>query len=88
MKAIGIIPCFNEEGNIAAVLTELRQQCPELSILVVDDASTDQTSQTAERLIPGQTLRLPLNLGVGGAIQTGLKFALQNDFSFAIKIDG
>ncbi len=88
MKAIGIIPCFNEEGNIAAVVTELQQQCPELSILVVDDASTDRTSQVAESLIPGQTLRLPLNLGVGGAMQTGLKFALQNDFSFAIKIDG
>jgi len=88
MKAIGIIPCFNEEGNIAAVVTELQQQCPELSILVVDDASTDRTSQVAEGLIPGQTLRLPLNLGVGGAMQTGLKFALQNDFSFAIKIDG
>ncbi len=88
MKAIGIIPCFNEEGNIAAVVTELRQQCPELSILVVDDASTDHTCRVTESLIPGQTLRLPLNLGVGGAMQTGLKFALQNDFSFAIKIDG
>lgn len=86
-KRIAILPAFNEEQAIGRVIDEIRAVDPDLEIVVVDDGSTDRTSSlaSARGVI---VLRLPFNLGIGGAVQTGYLYALENDFEIAIQIDG
>ena len=83
---IVIIPAFNEEKNLPNVLSELKEYDPSLSIVVVDDGSTDRTAQVARKLHVN-VLELPFNLGIGGAVQTGLKYACKNGFEIAIQVD-
>jgi len=83
-----IIPCFNEATNIARVIDELVPYSEHLEIVVVNDASTDRTSETARKTEKATVLDLPANLGVGGAVQTGLKYAKSMQYSYAVKFDG
>src|SRR5213596_3043370 len=87
MPGIAIVPAFNEEGSIARVIEEIRAYDPELRIVVVDDGSTDRTAEAA-RAADAMVLRLPFNLGIGGAVQTGLRYAHENGFEFAVRVDG
>ena len=82
-----IVPAFNEAGNITAVIADIRSHRPEAAIVVVDDGSTDDTL-TIARSLKVTALRLPVNLGIGGAVQTGLKYAVRNGFDFAVQFDG
>jgi len=82
-----IIPAFNEAASIAAVVADVRNHYPAASIVVVDDGSSDQTAATAAAA-GGGVLRLPVNLGIGAAVQTGLIFAWRNGFDFAVQVDG
>lgn len=87
MKILLIIPAFNEAQNLPTLLMELRQRYGQYNIVVVDDASTDQTAQVAgSHGIP--VLRLPANLGIGGAVQTGFKYAVRNGYDIAVQLDG
>jgi glycosyltransferase involved in cell wall biosynthesis len=81
-----IIPCYNEEASIGAVLKEIAQTGRGYHTLVVDDGSTDATSAVASPHSP--VARLPQNLGIGGAVQTGIKYAARNAYDFCIQIDG
>ncbi len=83
---IVIVPAFNEEKNLPQVLRELRKYDPMLTILVIDDGSTDRTAETAKNL-QAEVLRLPFNLGIGGAVQTGLKYAQEYRYNIAIQVD-
>lgn len=83
-----IIPCFNEAACIATVLAELRDQQREAEILVIDDASADKTASLAESAEKTTVISLPINLGVGGAVQTGLIYSYSAGDSFAVKFDG
>jgi glycosyltransferase involved in cell wall biosynthesis len=85
MKILAIIPAFNEAGNIHAVLDDLR--CFDGDVLVVNDGSTDETAAVAKGL-GAQVVSHPFNLGIGGTIQTGLKFARENGYDLAIQFDG
>ena len=87
MRAIALVPAFNEEGTIASVVAELRAYDAELEILVVDDGSHDRTAAVA-RAAGARVLRLPFNLGIGGAVQTGFRYAFENDFDLAVRVDG
>lgn len=87
-KIFVIIPCHNEQGNIGRVIEEVAEFNKDFRIIVIDDGSTDHTAEAAKRTGKSTVLVLPVNLGVGGAVQTGFKFALQNNSSFAIKLDG
>jgi glycosyltransferase involved in cell wall biosynthesis len=87
MPGIAIVPALNEEGSIARVIAEIRANDPELRIVVVDDGSADRTAEAA-RAAGATVLRLPFNLGIGGAVQTGLRFAHENRFEFAVRVDG
>lgn len=88
-----IIPCYNEEGNIKELLNEIEvltnsNTSFEWKIVVVNDCSTDKTSSEANEYKNTVVLNLPVNLGVGGAVQTGLIYAANNKADYAIKVDG
>lgn len=87
MRRVAILPAFNEEAAIGRLIDEIRAVDPDLEIVVVDDGSTDGTSGLA-RARGVVVLRLPFNLGIGGAVQTGYLYALENDFDVAVQIDG
>ncbi len=86
MKILGVIPCYNESPHISDLLAELTQLYPEIDFLVVDDGSQDDSYQRA--LEHGKAIRLAANLGIGGAVQTGLRYAHQNSYDYALQIDG
>ena len=87
MKILIIIPAYNEEASIPGVLRDLREHVPSVDVLVVNDGSRDATSRTA-RAIGVKVLDLPFNLGIGGAVQAGYLYALQNGFDVAVQFDG
>lgn len=87
MKILVIIPAYNEEESILNVITKLNRDMEQADYVVVNDCSTDAT---IERLQESEAsyLNLPVNLGIGGGVQTGYKYALLNDYDIAIQIDG
>jgi glycosyltransferase involved in cell wall biosynthesis len=87
LRTIAIVPAFNEEGSLGTVLEEIRAADPELEIVVVDDGSTDATASVAA-LADVAVVRLPFNVGIGGAVQTGYQYALEHGFDVAIQVDG
>jgi len=82
-----IIPAYNEEGAIVGLLDELKRYVPELDIIVINDGSTDSTALLA-RKSEVTVLDLPCNLGVGGAVQTGFRYAYDLGYQCVIRIDG
>ena len=87
MRKAAIVPAYNEAGSIRTVISEIRAADPDVHIVVVDDGSTDSTFEQASTA--GVTvLRLPYNLGIGAAVQTGLQYANTHDFEVAVQIDG
>jgi glycosyltransferase involved in cell wall biosynthesis len=87
LRRIALVPAYNEEASLARVIGEIRAYDPELAIVVVDDGSTDRTSLVA-RAEGAHVLRLPFNVGIGGAVQTGYQYALEHGFDLAIQVDG
>ena len=82
-----IIPAFNEEEAVGDVVSSVIEALPTAHVLVVDDGSRDGTALSAE--VAGATvLSLPVNLGIGGAVQAGYRYSLQHGFQMAIQIDG
>jgi glycosyltransferase involved in cell wall biosynthesis len=87
MRKLAIVPAYNEEGSVALVVAAINEHAPGFDVLVVDDGSTDRTRSRAEQA--GATvLQHPFNLGIGGAVQTGFKYASRNGYEVAVQIDG
>lgn len=87
MKLLVIIPAYNEQGNIQKTLEDLRENCPEADVIVVNDCSEDRTLPILkEEKIP--YLDLPVNLGIGGGVQDGYLYAEQNGYDIAVQFDG
>ena len=86
-RRIAIVPARNEAGAIAGVIDELRAFDPGLDVVVVDDGSTDLTADVAAAR-GAAVVRLPFNLGIGGAVQTGFKYALEHGYQVAVRLDG
>ncbi|AFH59672.1 glycosyltransferase family 2 protein [Paenibacillus caseinilyticus] len=90
-KALIIIPAFNEQGNIAPLLKSLlainKVHGVDVDVLVINDCSKDNTSKISKEC-GVKVVDLPCNLGIGGAVQTGYKFAASFNYQFAIQIDG
>ncbi|MFE4466971.1 glycosyltransferase family 2 protein [Oerskovia sp. NPDC056781] len=82
-----VVPAWNEQEALPGVLDELHAALPQADYLVVNDGSTDQTSAVARR---GRTmvLDLPVNLGVGGAMRAGYKFAARRGYDVVVQVDG
>lgn len=85
-RVLLIIPCFNEQESIVPLLAEISQFCPGHEVLVIDDGSLDDTFRVAQAKAP--TISLVRNLGIGGAVQTGIKYAQRHNFDFCVQIDG
>jgi len=83
-----IVPAFNEEKNIVEVIRELKELEPAPDVLVINDGSLDATGSLAKKTKKALVIDLPNNLGIGGAVQTGFKFAARNNYLFAIQFDG
>ncbi len=91
MRVLFVVPALNEEGTLPAVVAEIRDaakaQGLDAEVLVVDDGSVDRTSRVAHDA-GARVLRLCRNLGIGGAVQCGLRVALREGFDVAVQIDG
>lgn len=91
MKIAAIVPAYNEEKAITAVVNDILQTAQSqnlyIAVIVVNDCSKDTTSEIISKL-NCIALNLPVNLGIGGAVQTGFKYAFENGFDYAIQIDG
>ncbi|HEY5223789.1 MAG TPA: glycosyltransferase family 2 protein [Microbacteriaceae bacterium] len=85
-RTLIVLPAFNEEQSVGAVVNEVFTKLPGVACLVVDDGSRDRTSATAT-LAGARVATLPFNLGVGGAMRTGFRYALENDFDVVVQID-
>lgn len=85
-RTLIIIPALNESGSIADVVGEVRGELPGVDVLVVDDGSTDRTAAVAAAA-GAKVAKLPYNLGVGGAMRLGYRYARDHDYEVAIQID-
>lgn len=87
MKTLIIIPCYNEEVNIEFVVERLKRVYPQGDYLVVNDCSTDGSEGV---LIKNEYnyVNLPVNLGIGGGVQSGFLYAVQNGYDIAVQMDG
>ena len=87
LRRVAIVPARNEEACVGSVVAEIRAFDPDMEILVVDDGSGDRTAAVA-RAAGARVVRLPFNLGIGGAVQTGFRYALEHGFQLAVRLDG
>lgn len=85
-RVLIVLPALNEEHNVEKVVAEVRQQLPTAGILVVDDGSTDATASRA-RAGGAEVARLAINLGVGGAMRTGFRYALRHGYDIVVQVD-
>ncbi len=87
MKVLIIIPAYNEQENILSTVNKIKEYSEELDYIVINDGSTDNTEKI---LIENNIKHIKLinNLGIGGAVQTGYKYAYENGFDIAIQFDG
>ena len=86
LRGLVIVPAFNESGSIAEVVADVRRHVPEFDVLVIDDASTDATVASVPD--EARVIGLPFNLGIGGAMQTGYRFAAEHGYDVAVQVDG
>jgi glycosyltransferase involved in cell wall biosynthesis len=87
VKQLAIVPAYNEQGAIGAVVDEILAFDASFDVLVVDDASHDRTAETA-RAHGAHVVTLPFNLGIGGAVQTGFRYAAYKGYELAVRVDG
>ena len=85
-RCLVIVPVFNERGSVGRVVRRLRQALPDFDVVVIDDGSTDDTL----RQVPAgvSVVSLPFNLGIGGAMQTGYRYAALHGYDVAVQVDG
>jgi glycosyltransferase involved in cell wall biosynthesis len=87
LRRVAIVPAYNEERNLARLLAELRALDAGLEVVVISDGSTDRTAEVAAAN-GAHVVQLPFNLGIGGAVQTGYRFAFERGYDIAVQIDG
>lgn len=85
-RLLVVIPAYNEEDALPAVLAELRRTVPDADVVVIDDGSADATAEVATAG-GAVALRLPFNLGIGGALRTGFRYAMENGYHRALQFD-
>ena len=87
MKLLVIIPAYNERGSILSTVQDVKENCPEADYLVINDCSKDDTLKLLQETgVP--YLDLPVNLGIGGAVQSGYLYGVQHGYDIAVQFDG
>jgi len=86
-RLVAIVPAWNEADIIGEVVDEIASAVPGIEVVVVDDASTDDTAAAA-RAQGAVVLELPFNVGIGGAVQTGFRYARDEGYEVAVRLDG
>lgn len=87
MKVLLIIPAYNEEENILNTVNKIKEHSEEIDYIVINDGSTDKTEEILKQNNI-KHIKLVNNLGIGGAVQTGYKYAYENGYDIAIQFDG
>lgn len=82
-----IIPAYNEEESLSRLLPEIRAAVPEYDIIVINDGSSDRTEEVAGNA-GVRSISLPFNCGIGAAVQTGFRYAVEKGYSVAVQVDG
>ena len=82
-----VVPAYNEGPSIATVVADINGLMPGSTVVVVNDGSSDDTATRAHEA-GAVVLTLSVNLGIGGAVQTGYKYALANGYAYAVQVDG
>lgn len=86
-RVLIIIPAYNEEDSIEKVVDNFIKSFPQYDYVIVNDGSMDNTKGICQKK-GYQVLNLPINMGIGGAVQTGYRYALDNDYDMAVQVDG
>ena len=87
MKVLAIIPCYNEEQNLKNTVEDIRSKAASVDFIVVNDGSRDNTRKICdENNYP--VINIPFNLGLANAVQTGMRYAYNNDYDMALQFDG
>jgi glycosyltransferase involved in cell wall biosynthesis len=86
-RRLAIVPALNEERTVGRVVAEIHAVDPGCVVVVVDDGSNDRTGIVAEEA-GALVLKLPFSLGIGGAVQTGFRYAFEHGFDVAVRVDG
>ena len=87
MKKLVIIPAYNEEGGIEKTVQDILSNAPDFDYVVINDCSTDDTLQVCQKNGLNH-VNLSVNLGIGGAVQTGYLYGCQNHYDVAVQFDG
>jgi glycosyltransferase involved in cell wall biosynthesis len=87
LKKLAMVPAFNEGEKVEFVIGQLTEHAPGFDVLVIDDGSADDTAELAERA-GAIVIRHPFNLGIGGAVQSGFKYARRHGYDVAVQVDG
>lgn len=85
-RVLAIIPAYNEEENIVNTIEDLEHQAPEVDYIVIDDGSRDATSRICKER-GYRMASLPVNLGLAGGFQTGMKYAVRRGYDYAVQFD-
>jgi glycosyltransferase involved in cell wall biosynthesis len=85
-RVLVVVPAFNEQEALPLLLAELAQTVPHYDVVVVDDGSSDETAEVAEAQ-QVLVLRLPVNLGVGGAMRAGYRWGVRNGYDYVVQVD-
>jgi hypothetical protein len=86
-RVLAVVPAYNEAGAVAGVVREIRALRPAVDALVVDDGSSDGTARAASGA-GAAVVSLPFNLGIGGAVQTGFRYAARHGYDAVVQVDG
>src|SRR5919201_5689020 len=87
LRKPAIVPAYNEEGMVGRVVRDIARHAPDFDVVVIDDGSTDRTAAEAEAE-GAAVIRHPFNIGIGGAMQSGFKYALRHGYDVAAQVDG
>ena len=87
MKKLIIIPAYNEQESIKKTVEDIMEKAPHFDYILINDCSTDKTKEICETE-EFNVIHLPVNLGIGGAVQTGYLYAARNGYDIAVQVDG
>lgn len=87
VKKLVIIPAYNEEESIVRAVSEVKKSAEDFDVVVINDCSEDSTADRCKNA-GAEVIDLPVNMGIGGAMQAGYRYAVRNDYELAVQVDG